>query len=107
MKVNAEAPKPDVGIWYDGYWCLERCIGAAALHLRIRKRPFPHSVREARLLTDVHGLPDVDGLARRMSAKIPHYRDPAPLEEADPDELITAIKQIEQYVKAVGRLLAR
>ena len=89
-----------------GFYCLEACIVAAALHLGW-PRPGGHPAKESqaqRLSTD-HGLPDVIDLLRDLHDMQKHeaYGDSPPPSGLDAEEVATAI---EAYVDTVRNLLA-
>lgn len=90
-----------------GFYCLEACVVAAALHLG-RQRPSNHraKVEEARHLATSEGLADVGDLLVDLNTQRKHmgYGDTAPLDdELDPETVAT---EIEHYFKAVESLLA-
>ena len=89
-----------------GFYCLEACIVAAALHLGW-SRPGGHREKESeahRLVSD-HGLPDVKDLLRDLHEMQKHeaYGDTPPPADRDPKDVATAIQE---YVDSVSQLLA-
>ena len=89
-----------------GFYCLEACIVAAALHLGW-PRPGGHPAKESsadRLSAD-HGLPNVRNLLSDLHEMQKHeaYGDTPPPSGLDAEDVATAI---EAYVDSVGNLLA-
>lgn len=101
----------DPADWLDlstfGFYCLEACIVAVALHLQ-RPRPGSHSrkVQEARHLTVEKGLPDVGDLLVDLNnmRKYETYGDADPPDGLDPEDVAS---EIEEYVEIVRSLLER
>ena len=90
-----------------GFYCLEACVVAAALHLgRTRpKNSHPEKAAEARRLAAAHGLPDVGDLLVDLNdrRKFESYGDSDPPEGDLDGEDVAA--DIEHYFDAVERLL--
>lgn len=88
-----------------GFYCLECCVVAAALHLG-QQRPGSHSVKveTAELLAQEHGLPGVEDLLLDLNEMRKHeaYGDVDPPDGLDAEDVTTLI---EEYVEAVGALL--
>ncbi len=88
-----------------GFYCLESCVVAAALHLG-QERPTGHRDKAdtAGFLADEHDLPDVWDLLRDLNDMRKHeaYGDVDPPDGLDAEEVATAI---EEYVESVGALL--
>ncbi|MCY3849597.1 MAG: hypothetical protein OXF75_02190 [Acidimicrobiaceae bacterium] len=101
----------DPANWLDlstfGFYCLEACIVAAALHLQ-RPRPgsHPRKVEEAQYLALENGLPDVGDLLVDLNnmRKYEAYGDADPPDGLDPEDVAS---EIEEYVGIVRSLLAR
>ena len=88
-----------------GFYCLEACVVAVALHLGLpRPSSHPKKVQEARQFASVHGLPDVGDLLIDLNNMRKHeaYGDIDPPENLDPQDVAT---EIDEYVEAVNRLL--
>ncbi len=89
-----------------GFYCLEACIVAAALHLG-RKRPRNHREkgRAAQYLANEHNLPNIDELLVDLNEMRKHeaYGDTEPPGDLDPEHVATVI---EGYVQSVRELLA-
>ena len=96
--------------WLDlstfGFYCLEACIVAAALHLK-RPRPSRHQskAQEARHLTVENDLRDVGDLLIDLNnmRKYEAYGDTDPPDHLDPEDVVS---EIEEYVENVRSLLA-
>ena len=88
-----------------GFYCLEACIVAAALHLG-QQRPGSHRDKAdaAEVLAEEHGLPDVGSLLRDLNDMRKHeaYGDVDPPDGLNAEEVAA---EIEQYVESVGALL--
>ena len=89
-----------------GFYCLEACVVAAALHLGW-PRPGGHQEKEnaAYRLSTNHSLPDVMDLLRDLHEiqKYEAYGDTPPPASLDAEQVAIAI---EEYVDSVSRLLA-
>ena len=89
-----------------GFYCLEACVVAAALHLN-RERPRSHrqKVNESCYLATEHNLPEVEGLLIDLNNMRKHeaYGDTDAPDDLDPEEVANAI---DEYVESVGRLIA-
>ncbi len=88
-----------------GFYCLEACVAAVALHLGMpRPNTHPKKVQEARQFASVHGLPDVGDLLVDLNNMRKHeaYGDIDPPENLDPQDVAT---EIDEYVEAVNRFL--
>ena len=96
--------------WLDlssyGFYCLEACIVAAALHLN-RPRPGSHpgKVRKAQHLTAELGFPEVEALLVDLNNMRKHqvYGDNIPPDGLDSQDVAS---EIEGYVEEVRKLLA-
>ncbi len=92
-----------------GFYCLERCVVAAALHLgQARpKNTHPAKVDHARRLATDHGLPDVERLLVDLNdrRKFEAYGDSEPPEDEDLDAEDVA-NEIRAYFKAVETMVA-
>ena len=88
-----------------GFYCLEACIVAAALHLG-QERPGGHREKAdtAEVLTEEHDLPDIDGLLRDLNEMRKHeaYGDVDPPDGLSAEEVAA---EVEEYVESVGALL--
>ncbi len=88
-----------------GFYCLESCVVAAALHLG-QERPSGHrdKAETAVVLAEEHDLPDVWDLLRDLNDMRKHeaYGDVDPPDGLGAEEVATAI---EEYVESVGALL--
>ncbi|MYE46350.1 MAG: hypothetical protein F4X25_06280 [Chloroflexi bacterium] len=88
-----------------GFYCLEACVVAAALHLG-QERPSGHreKVETADSLAAEQNLPDIWDLLRDLNDMRKHeaYGDVDPPEGLDAEEVAGAI---EEYVDSVGALL--
>ena len=89
-----------------GFYCLEACVVAAALHLGW-PCPGGHQEKEnaAYRLSTNHSLPDVMDLLRDLHEiqKYEAYGDTPPPASLDAEQVAIAI---EEYVDSVSRLLA-
>lgn len=88
-----------------GFYCLEACVVAAALHLgRPRPNSHPAKVEQARSLAKSHGLPDIDNLLLDLNTmrKFTAYGDTEPPEDLDAEDVSATI---EEYLQAVRALL--
>jgi len=89
------------------FYCLEACVVAAVLHSgRSRPRHHQQKVQEAKHLSVAHGLPDVSHLLVDLNDMRKHvaYGDIGAPENLDPQDVAN---DVEEYVEAVRRLLAR
>lgn len=108
-RVEGAWPEPD---WADlalyGFYCLEACVVAAALHLGLPrpKRAHAAKVEQARHLAAAHGLPDVDDLLVELNdrRKFEAYGDIEPPEDEDRDAQDVA-DEIRTYFEAVEAVL--
>ncbi len=106
---RVEASWDDPTDWADlstyGFYCLEACVVAAALHLG-HKRPQNHSdkAETAALLAEEHGLPDLWDLLRDLNDMRKHeaYGDVDAPDGLNAEEVAAAI---EEYVEFVGSFL--
>ena len=109
-KVDDAWWEPD---WADlslyGFYCLEACVVAAALHLGLpqTKRTHPAKVEQARQLAAAHGLPDIDDLLVELNdrRKFEAYGDiELPEDEAgDAQDLAAEVRDYFEAVEAVLR----
>ena len=108
-KVDDAWWEPD---WADlalyGFYCLEACVVAAALHLGMppAKRTHPAKVEQARQLAAVHSLPDIDDLLVNLNdrRKFEAYGDIELPEDEDGDAQDVAA-EIRAYFEAVEAVL--
>lgn len=108
-KVDDAWWEPD---WADlalyGFYCLEACVVAAALHLGLppAKRTHPAKVEQARQLAAAHGLPDIDDLLVELNdrRKFEAYGDIELPEDEDGDAQDVAA-EIRAYFEAVEAVL--
>ena len=108
-KVDDAWWEPD---WADlslyGFYCLEACVVAAALHLGLppTKRNHPAKVEQARQLAAAHGLPDIDDLLVELNdrRKFEAYGDIELPEEEDLDAQDMAA-EVRAYFEAVEAVL--
>ncbi len=88
-----------------GFYCLEACVVAAALHLGW-DRPGQHrrKAEAAERLTQDHGLPDIGDLLIILNDMRKHeaYGDVDRPEDVDPEDIAL---MIDEYVNAVGKLM--
>lgn len=88
-----------------GFYCLEACVVAAALHLG-QERPGGHREKAdtAEVLAEEHDLPDIDGLLRDLNDMRKHeaYGDVDPPDGLSAEEVAA---EVEEYVESVGALL--
>ena len=104
-----DAPTDWTDLSMYGFYCLEACVVAAALHLKEQApRSHPAKLQVARRLNQEHGLPDVEGLLVDLNAMRKHtaYGDTDPPYDMDPDDTDDIVLSIEKYVESVKRLLA-
>ena len=108
-KVDDAWWEPD---WADlalyGFYCLEACVVAAALHLGLppARRTHPAKVEQARQLAAAHGLPDIDDLLVKLNdrRKFEAYGDIELPEDEDGDAQDVAA-EIRAYFEAVEAVL--
>ena len=108
-KVDDAWWEPD---WADlalyGFYCLEACVVAAALHLGLSptKRTHPAKVEQARRLTAAHGLPDINDLLVELNdrRKFEAYGDIELREDEDRDAEDVAA-EVRAYFEAVEAVL--
>ncbi len=108
-KVDDAWWEPD---WADlalyGFYCLEACVVAAALHLGLppTKRTHPAKVEQARQLTAAHSLPDINDLLVELNdrRKFEAYGDIELPEDEDRDAEDVAA-EIRAYFEAVEAVL--
>lgn len=90
---------------FSGFYCLEACVVAAALHLGW-DRPGQHWKKEraAERLTQDHGLPDIGDLLIVLNTMRKHeaYGDIDRPQDLDPEDVAT---MIDEYVNAVQQLM--
>lgn len=88
-----------------GFYCLEACVVAAALHVGWQ-RPTGHQRKEttARRLTTMYGLPEIAELLVDLNAmrKFQAYGDIAPPLNLDVEDVT---RKIERYVDSVRNLI--
>ena len=91
-----------------GFYCLESCVVAAALHLGLPRprRTHPSKVQQARQLAASHGLPPVDGLLVELNdrRKFEAYGDSELAEDEDLDAEDVA-NEVRAYFDAVEAML--
>ena len=96
------------GLGLYGFYCLEACVVAAALHLGLpwHKRTHPAKVEQARHLAAAHGLPSVDDLLVELNdrRKFEAYGDVDLPEDEDRDAQDVA-DGIRAYLEAVEAVL--
>ncbi|MCY4622630.1 MAG: hypothetical protein OXD34_12485 [bacterium] len=105
-RVRGSWDPPD---WADlslyGFYCLEACVVAAALHVGWQ-RPTGHPRKEdaAQRLSTTHGLPDVAGLLVKLNEmrKYEAYGDVVPPDELVPED---TAQEIEEYVESIKALI--
>ena len=106
---RVQASWDDPTDWADlstyGFYCLEACVVAAALHLG-QERPSGHREKAdtAEILAEEHGLPYVWSLLRDLNDMRKHeaYGDVDPPDGLSAEEVAT---EIEEYVESVGSFL--
>ncbi len=111
VRVDDAWGEPD---WADlalyGFYCLEACVVAAALHLGLplTKRTHPAKVEQARQLAAAYGLPEIDDLLVELNdrRKFEAYGDIELPEDEDRDAQDTAA-EIQAYFEAVEAVLGR
>lgn len=88
-----------------GFYCIEACVVAAALHLGLpRPGSHHHKVQAAKELASAHGLPDVSDLLVDLNGMRKHvaYGDVGAPGNLDPQDVAS---DVEEFVEAVKRLL--
>ena len=92
-----------------GFYCLEACVVAAALHLGLErpKSTHPAKAEQARQLAAAHGLPDVEQLLVALNdrRKFEAYGDSDLPEDEDPAAEDVAY-EIRAYYEAIEGMLA-
>ena len=91
-----------------GFYCLEACVVAAALHFGLpsAKRTHRAKVEQARQLAAAHGLPDIDDLLVELNdrRKFEAYGD-IELPEDDDRDAQDLAAEVRDYFEAVEAVL--
>lgn len=109
-KVEAawDAPTDWADLALYGFYCLESCVVAAAVHLGLPrpKSTHPAKLQQARRLAASHGLPAVDGLLAELNdrRKFEAYGDSELAEDDDLDAEDVA-NEVRGYFEAVEAML--
>ena len=105
VQVSWDDPADWANLSTFGFYCLEACVVAAALHLG-QERPSGHreKAEAADFLAEEHGLPDIEGLLVDLNDMRKHqaYGDVDPPDGLSAEDVAAAI---EEYVEAVGGFL--